>query len=200
VRRKDRPTPEKAPDSAEAHPAAGGAPVRDTAERLAAIVEAAERAAVSVIDDAEAEARRRLEEAEAEAERLVAERLASISDPTESLLAQAEEIRDRTERLIAALEQASGERDGEPGPGRADRSQRPSHLSAVGPAEEPGPPALAELSSSSDERPTPAGARLLATQMAVSGSSRKEIEARLRNGFEIEDTASILDAILGPED
>ena len=36
--------------------------------------------------------------------------------------------------------------------------------------------------------------------MAVSGSSREEIEARLRNGFEIEDTAAILDAILGPED
>ena len=36
--------------------------------------------------------------------------------------------------------------------------------------------------------------------MAVSGSSREEIEARLRNGFEIEDTAPILDAILGPED
>lgn len=46
---------------------------------------------------------------------------------------------------------------------------------------------------------TAAGARLLATQMAVSGSSREEIEERLRNGFEIEDTASILDAILGPE-
>jgi vacuolar-type H+-ATPase subunit H len=46
---------------------------------------------------------------------------------------------------------------------------------------------------------TPAGARLLATQMAVSGSSRDEIEARLRNGFAISDTRSILDAILGPE-
>jgi vacuolar-type H+-ATPase subunit H len=46
---------------------------------------------------------------------------------------------------------------------------------------------------------TPAGARLLATQMAVSGSSREEIAARLRSGFAIADTASILDAILGPE-
>lgn len=46
---------------------------------------------------------------------------------------------------------------------------------------------------------TPAGARLLATQMAVSGSSRAEIEARLRNGFAITDTRAILDAILGPE-
>jgi vacuolar-type H+-ATPase subunit H len=45
----------------------------------------------------------------------------------------------------------------------------------------------------------PAGARLLATQMAVSGSSRAEIEARLRHGFEIADTRAILDAILGPE-
>jgi hypothetical protein len=49
------------------------------------------------------------------------------------------------------------------------------------------------------ESPTPAGARLLATQMAVSGSSRAEIEARLRNGFAIKDTGAILDAILGPE-
>jgi vacuolar-type H+-ATPase subunit H len=46
---------------------------------------------------------------------------------------------------------------------------------------------------------TPAGARLLATQMAVSGSSREEIEARLRSGFEIADARPILDAILGPE-
>lgn len=46
---------------------------------------------------------------------------------------------------------------------------------------------------------SPAGARLLATQMAVSGSSRAEIEARLRSGFAIDDTRAILDAILGPE-
>jgi vacuolar-type H+-ATPase subunit H len=46
---------------------------------------------------------------------------------------------------------------------------------------------------------TPAGARLLATQMAVSGSSREEIEQRLRSGFAISDTTAILDAILGPE-
>jgi len=46
---------------------------------------------------------------------------------------------------------------------------------------------------------TPAGARLLATQMAVSGSSREEIEQRLRSGFAVADTTAILDAILGPE-
>jgi hypothetical protein len=35
--------------------------------------------------------------------------------------------------------------------------------------------------------------------MAISGAGREEIEARLRAGFEIEDTSEILDAILGPE-
>jgi hypothetical protein len=36
--------------------------------------------------------------------------------------------------------------------------------------------------------------------MAVSGSSRAEIEERLSKGFDIEDTSEILDAILGPEE
>ena len=43
------------------------------------------------------------------------------------------------------------------------------------------------------------GARLLATQMAVSGADRAEIAARLRSGFDIDDASAILDAILGPE-
>ena len=78
-----------------------------------------------------------------------------------------------------------------------ERPWRGSHLTAVAPVEEE-PPLGAGLFE--PERSTSAGARLLATQMAVSGSSREEIEARLRSGFEIEDTDSILDAILGPED
>jgi vacuolar-type H+-ATPase subunit H len=169
-----------------------------TAERLAAIVEAAERAAVTVIDDAEAQARRHLGQAQAEADRLVAERLGSLAELTDSLVAQAEAIRTQSERLIFALQEAkrqlgSAEADG-PGP-----PARPSHLSAVEPVEEPSEGAPTELRSDRVEG-SAAGARLLATQMAVSGSSREEIKVRLRNGFEIEDTASILDAILGPED
>jgi vacuolar-type H+-ATPase subunit H len=71
-------------------------------------------------------------------------------------------------------------------PGQAAAYER---ATAPDPAPEPEPEPIS----------TPAGARLLATQMAVSGSSRDEIAARLRSGFEITDTASILDAILGPE-
>ncbi len=43
------------------------------------------------------------------------------------------------------------------------------------------------------------GARLLAAQMAVAGSSRDEIETRLRDEFGIQDAGPILDGILGPD-
>jgi vacuolar-type H+-ATPase subunit H len=196
LRGKDRPEPPK--------PLA-----TSTAERLAAIVEAAERAAVKVIDDAEEEARDRLEQAEAEAEQLVAGRLAELEELTDSLISQAEAVRAQSERLVASLEEAR-RRLGpgrEPGPDRelgqherrGQEAARPSYLTAVDPVAEPEAPAPTELRPAKGES-TAAGARLLATQMAVSGSSREEIEARLRNGFEIEDTAAIVDAILGPED
>jgi hypothetical protein len=129
-----------------------------TAERLAAIVEAADQAAAKVIDDAEEQARRRLSEAGARADRLVAERLRALADE---------------------LDPPTAGPQGEP------------HLKSVSSA--PGPEQPVGPRSGS------AGARLLATQMAVSGSSREEIAERLRNGFEIEDANEILDAILGPE-
>ena len=133
-----------------------------TAERLAAIVEAAERAAAKVIDDAEEQARRTLEEANARADRIVAERLRALADEIDS----------------AETPSSSPRRE--------------SHLRPV--EAEPAEPAPASPRSGAS------AARLLATQMAVSGASREEIERRLRTSFEIEDTSEILDAILGPEE
>jgi vacuolar-type H+-ATPase subunit H len=175
--------------------------VASTAERLAGIVEAAEQAASKVIDDAEEQARQRLRDAEAEADALVAERLASLAGLTDSLVAQSEAIRRQSEELLDSLEQAKGliREGGAAGPvapSAPEGAPRGSHLSAVAPVDDE-PPTAEERAPS---RGSSAGARLLATQMAVSGSSREEIESRLRSGFEIEDTGSILDAILGPED
>jgi vacuolar-type H+-ATPase subunit H len=128
-----------------------------TAERLAAIVEAAERAAAQVIDDAEEQARQQLQEASARADRIVAERLRALAD----------------------------ELDPQPA------SRPESRLRSVGADEDERVP---------QRRSSSGGARILATQMAVSGSSREEIEQRLSSDFDIEDTSEILDAILGPED
>jgi len=188
VRRKNDPTP----------------PITtSTAERLAAIVAAAERAAVTVIDDAEAQARQRLEQAQVEADGLVADRLASVAELTDSLVAQAAAIRDQSKQLLASLAEAkrrlAAEGDAEIAAVESPAEPvRANHLSAVDPVAEPAAPLPTELRPEGGER-SAAGARLLATQMAVSGSSREEIEQKLRNGFDIEDTASILDAILGPE-
>jgi cell division septum initiation protein DivIVA len=144
--------------SSEKRPPEPRALTSSTAERLAAIVEAAERAASKVIDDAEEQARRQLQEAGARADRIVAERLRSLADELD--------------------------------PAAAPR--RDSHLKPV--------ELEAEPESVPGRRSGAAGARLLATQMAVSGSSREEIEQRLKSNFDIEDAREILDAILGPKE
>jgi cell division septum initiation protein DivIVA len=133
----------------------------DAAQRLAVIVDAAERAAASVIDGAEEQAQRYLDEARGRADLIVAERLRELADQLDPPTA--------------------GER-------------RTGHLKPVEQVPEADEEPLAPRRSGS------AAARLLATQMAVSGAGRGEIEARLQSGFEIDDTSEILDAILGPED
>jgi vacuolar-type H+-ATPase subunit H len=170
-------------------------PAREAAARIEAVVEAAERAAETVIEDAERWAREHIAEAETEAKRLLTERLASLSELIEELLGEADATRRQAESLLAALERAKS-RLADGSPGGEPSAERPSnerggHLTAVAEPREAEP---------APDRGTPAGARLLATQMAVSGNSREEIELRLRNGFEIDDATAILDAILGPEE
>ena len=98
-----------------------------TAERLEAIVEAAERAAEGVIDDAEAQARRYLAQAKAEADRLAEGRTDELSGLIETLLGQALSLRREAEALQATLEEARGRIEGaveaaeyEPAPVEAD--------------------------------------------------------------------------------
>lgn len=177
-----------------------------TAERLEAIVEAAERAAEGVIDDAEAQARRYLAQAQAEADRLAGDRTAELSDLIDTLLGQALSLRREAERLQATLEQARDRIEGQAG------SDEPALAEIEEPEElqEPEIPVAPRLRAvvfeeapageEGSKRSDAAGARLLATQMAISGSTREEIAHRLRNGFEIEDADAILDAILGPEE
>ena len=177
-----------------------------TAERLEAIVEAAERAAEGVIDDAEAQARRYLAQAQAEADRLAGDRTAELSDLIDTLLGQALSLRREAERLQATLEEA---RDRIEGRANSDEPvlaeiEEPEELQEP---EIPVAPRLravvfeeAPAGEEGPKRSDAAGARLLATQMAISGSPREEIAHRLRNGFEIEDADAILDAILGSEE
>jgi hypothetical protein len=134
--------------------------IGEAAERIATIIDAAERAAAQVIDDAEEQARREIEAARSRADRIAAEHLRELADRLDP-------------------------------PGQADRSV--PHLKPVEPSGEEG-----NSFAPAAQRSSLSAARLLATQMAVSGSSREEIGERLRIGFQIEDPSGILDAILGP--
>lgn len=112
-----------------------------------------------------------------------------IDDAEEKARRHLEEARAHADGVVAErLRQLADELDP-----RATDEQTPHLRSVEAGGEEDGDGQPARRSSS-------AGARLLATQMAVSGAGREEIETRLRRGFEIEDTSEILDAILGPED
>lgn len=132
----------------------------------------AARRLATIVDAAERAAASVIDEAEREADQLL------------------EEARSRADRMVAErLRELADELD----PPGAHERREPPHLR---PVEGTG----GDDDGASGRRSGSAGARLLATQMAVSGARREEIEARLRSGFEIEDTDEILDAILGPRE
>jgi hypothetical protein len=192
--------------------------------RIQAIVEAAEKAAAGIIDDAEAQARAYVEESRLRADRVADQRAREMALLSDTLVERAEAIKGRSDELLQVLEEArrqaeAGSRptpmtdagpgaEAAPGPApgapfavqaapAAGAEQPPAeapvhHLKPVeeaAPVTDAGPP----LSAPAD------GARLLATQMAVAGSSRAEIENRLRGEFGISDSGPMLDAILGRE-
>jgi cell division septum initiation protein DivIVA len=117
-----------------------------------------------------------------------------IDDAEQEAQSYLEDARSRADRIVAEHLRSLADRLDPP---PADERPR-THLKPVEPLL-PDREVDPESAAASRAHSGPAGARLLATQMAVSGSSREEIAARLRSGFEIEDSAGILDAILGPE-
>jgi hypothetical protein len=207
----DQPT--TSAESGEAQPLAPPSPLRESVssatQRIHAIIDAAEKAAAGIIEDAEAQARRYLEESRRRSEKVAEERAKELSAVTDSLLERAEAVKRQSDELIAAMGHAKrqledraledlGSVSGAPASG-AGEAQHPPHLKPVDPVpaepvEAAGPEADSTLSGESA-----APARLLATQMAVAGSSRAEIESRLRSEFGIEDVDGMLDAILGPK-
>jgi vacuolar-type H+-ATPase subunit H len=153
------------------------------------IIEAAERTAAAIVEDARAEARRQLDEARAEANRAAARRVEESARLTDELIGRTEAVRRQSDELLRLLGETKQHFDeaseGTPRPG-----QPPSYLR--------------EVAGQSHRSDAPGGrhaegARLLAAQMAVAGSSRAEIAATLRDRFAIEDPGPMLDAILGQE-
>ena len=135
--------------------------------------DAAQRLA-KIVDAAEQAASKVIDDAEAQAQRHL------------------DEAHARADRIVAErLRELADQLDSPPAEERRGGHLKP--VKALDDGNRDGEPLSSRRSGS-------AGARLLATQMAISGADREEIEARLRGGFEIDDTSEILDAILGPEE
>ena len=75
-------------------------------EQMQTVIEAAERAAEAIRFDAEEQARRHLAEAQRKADRLTAERVGLISELTDDLVRHAANVRDHSEQMVRALEDA----------------------------------------------------------------------------------------------
>lgn len=185
--------------------------------QLQTVIDAAERAAEAIRFDAEEQARHHLAEAQRKADRLTAERVGLISDLTDDLIRHASTVRDHSEQMIRALEEAissvttkleqpaltdslgyavGGEIPGQTALGDVTAtSQQPAPIpSQPGPSQPvaaPVAPAPAVASAVSEE------ALLHATRLAVAGTDRATIAAALRDGYGVADPEPLVARVLG---
>jgi cell division septum initiation protein DivIVA len=117
-------------------------------------------------------------DSEASVEKTVvdAERAAAkVSELANSLIDYASNVMREADQLVEQLRQAAGAVAG----------------SAAGAGDD---------QTDSDAAPTLSmGAQVLISQLVVGGASRAEIEKRLHDDFGIDDTAGMLDTVLGPD-
>jgi vacuolar-type H+-ATPase subunit H len=154
-------------------------------ERIQQIIESAERIAGQIQASAREEARHRVEGARHDADRLTLERVTLISQLTDSLIERARDVERKSDDLIGALEAAVSDVAAQPAAAATAVRQAPApeQPAARPPAAEPGAALDAAL--------------LRATQMALAGSDRGEIERVLSTEYGIREPGPILDRILG---
>ena len=171
------------------------------AERVRAVLEAAEQSAAELRAEAAEEIEAQLAKAQA-----VAERLSTRADEIErALQGLAESVREQLSALKADLEElrAVGEGMAE---ARAEAAETAAAEPASAAAEEPALTAPAEEGSLAAEEPEPrtapaelpAGqesARVIALNMALNGSSREETAHYLSENFELDDPEALLDEV-----
>ena len=159
--------------------------VSEATARIQEIVDAAERVAEEIRAEAEAEADRYLAERRRDADRVVEERARQLEELSGLLTERARYVQEQVAALAGALARTVASLRAETG----------------APASEPGPP----LAEGEPAEPHPGRASggseeplLRATQMAVEGTERAEIERTLRREFGVDEPGAFVDRILGP--
>jgi hypothetical protein len=172
------------------------------AEKVRAILEAAEQSAAALRAEAAEEIDEQLERAHGVAARL-SERAEQMERSLENL---ADSVREELSALKADLEELRavgegvGERRAAERPPRPPTEPRPEPPPAPPPEPAEPEPAAAEPAAEAPASPLPAGdghegARVIALNMALSGSPRDETARYLSENFELDDPEALLDEV-----
>lgn len=179
-----------------------GSVVADAGDRVQEILDTAERVAGNIQADAETAAERYLEERRAEADGLVEQRIDELAVVSRAVKARIETLQQEAAALIAELETTISRMVRvSPEEGRLGVTPRPTEAPQGWPSLQPvayagkGAPA-APAPPTPAAGPTPTQAILRATQMAVAGSNRSDIEHMLRDEFGVQNPATVVDGML----
>jgi hypothetical protein len=170
--------------------------VANVGDRVQEILDAAERIAGEIRAEAEAAGENYVYERRREAERAVEEGVREFTGLTHSVTARVETLQREASALVEVLEDARRRlaalaQSVEP-------QTQPTFRASPPQAPSPPRPEVAETDASEGEK-IPEQAILRATQMAVAGIERTEIELMLRTEFGIRDPASVVDQMLRSE-
>jgi DivIVA domain-containing protein len=164
-------------------------------EQVKAIVEAAERGAQEIRDAAQTEARQHVALVTAAADRL-RERIEQMERDMTQLVVDlrtgAERLRGDLDELQAGTDELSQAR-GEATPAAAapEPEPQPEPEPEPQPEPEPAPPAAAPAPKEGDS----AAARIVALDMALSGTPREDTDHYLAENYDLPDRAALLDEV-----
>jgi len=159
-----------------------GSLVANVGGRIQEMLDTAERVAGEIRADAEAAGRTYLQERQGEADRVVQERMAELDQITQSLAARAANMEHEMTAFVAEVEQVRWRMGRLIGEDRPPAESEPAGPPA--PDEPAQSPARLDVGGSQD-------AALRATQMAVAGAERADIEQMLREQFGMDDPSAI---------
>jgi hypothetical protein len=160
------------------------------ADRVRAVLEAAEQSAAELREEAAHEIESQLARAQA-----VAERLSSRADEIEKALqALADNVREELSSLKADLEELRAVKEGI-GAAHAEAAE-PAPPPPSDPEPEPEPePVVEQPAEPPVHKEGQEGARVIALNMALNGSSREETARYLAENFELDDPDALLDEV-----
>jgi DivIVA domain-containing protein len=159
-------------------------------DQVKAIVEAAERGAVEIRDAAHAEAREHVARVTAAADRL-RERVEQMERDMTQLIV---DLRTGAERLRGDLDELQAGTDELSDARRAEPPQAPAPEPARQPEPEPAPP-VAPAAGPAPKNGDSAAARIVALDMALSGTPREDTDHYLAENYDVTDRAALLDEV-----